>query len=126
MPLVDKPQELAKALGEEACNYSDHRDPLNVPNSERLATVLSALGDPIRLQLISIIARAENKEVCACSFVGDLDRAQPTVSHHLKTLTKSGICKAERRGRWIWYSLNHDLIQETFTELSQILGDLAP
>lgn len=77
-------------------------------DAERLAQRLAAIADPIRLQVISVIANAPAGEVCACDFVEPLGRSQPTISHHLKVLSEAGVLEGERRGRWIWYRLADD------------------
>ena len=75
-----------------------------------LAGVLKALADPVRLRLVSIVAAAG--EACACDLPAILDRAQPTVSHHLSQLVKAGILEREQRGKWAWFSINEDRIAE--------------
>ncbi len=70
-----------------------------------LASRLAAAADPVRLQVLSIIANAPDGEVCACDFVEPLGKSQPTISHHLKVLSEAGIIEGDRRGRWIWYRL---------------------
>ncbi len=73
--------------------------------ADELAARLGAVADPIRLQVLSIIANAPAGEVCACDFVEPLGRSQPTISHHLKVLTEAGLVEGDKRGRWIWYRL---------------------
>ena len=51
-----------------------------------LAPAFKALGDPVRLQLMSMIASAPDGEACVCDLTPYFDLAQPTVSHHLKVL----------------------------------------
>ncbi len=73
--------------------------------AESLAAALAAVADPVRLQVLSIIANAPAGEVCACDFVGPLGKSQPTISHHLKVLSEAGLVDGDRRGRWVWYRL---------------------
>lgn len=80
--------------------------PLESGQATELARGFAALSDPIRLRLLSILAAAPSGEVCVCEFVGPLGKSQPTVSHHLRILSEEGLVKGERRGRWVWYSLN--------------------
>ena len=79
---------------------------LAADDAERLAAGLGAVADPVRLQVLSIIANAPAGEVCACDFVGPIGRSQPTISHHLKVLSEAGLVESHRRGRWIWYRLS--------------------
>ena len=86
--------------------------------AELLADRLAAVADPVRLQVLSIIANAPSGEVCACDFVGPLGKSQPTISHHLKVLHEAGLVTTERRGRWIWYSLAQDRFDGLLASLS--------
>jgi ArsR family transcriptional regulator len=66
-----------------------------------LAPVLAALGDPVRLRLLSIVA-AEG-EVCSCNLEGPLAKSQPTISHHTRVLAEAGLIVGEKRGKWTWW-----------------------
>jgi ArsR family transcriptional regulator len=68
-----------------------------------LAPVLAALGDPVRLRLLSIVA-AEG-EVCSCNLEGPLAKSQPTISHHTRVLAEAGLIVGEKRGKWTWWRL---------------------
>ena len=68
-----------------------------------LADAFKALGDPVRLQLLNLIATAEGGEACACDLVEPVGRSQPTVSHHLRVLREAGLVASEKRGTWVWY-----------------------
>ena len=73
-----------------------------------LAQGFHALADPVRLQILSMLAGAPEGEICVCNFVDPLGRSQGTVSHHLRILSEAGLVQGERRGRWVWYSLDRD------------------
>jgi ArsR family transcriptional regulator len=68
-----------------------------------LAAAFKVLADPVRLRLLSLIAAASNGEACACDLVEPVRKSQPTVSHHLSTLTEAGLITREKRGKWAWY-----------------------
>lgn len=78
---------------------------LSAHDAERLSRQFSALADPVRLRLVSLLANAEGGAVCACDLVEPVRRSQPTVSHHLKVLVEAGILASERRGRNVWYAV---------------------
>ncbi|MFJ9009908.1 ArsR/SmtB family transcription factor [Streptomyces canus] len=68
------------------------------------AKVFKALGDPVRLRLMSMIAsRGQGGEVCVCELTPAFDLSQPTISHHLKLLRQAGLIDCERRGTWVHY-----------------------
>lgn len=74
---------------------------LSEPEADELAHTFSALADPVRLRLLSLIASAD--EVCACDLTGPVARSQPTVSHHTKVLADAGLIVGEKRGRWVYW-----------------------
>jgi ArsR family transcriptional regulator, arsenate/arsenite/antimonite-responsive transcriptional repressor len=87
----------------EACCRSVLDSPLDDAEAVDLARAFSALADPVRLRLLSLIADAG--EVCACELLEPLGKAQPTVSHHTKALADAGLIVGEKRGRWVWWSI---------------------
>src|ERR1700722_14689288 len=80
--------------------------PLDATEAKQLALGFSALADPVRLQLLSILAAAPDGEVCICDFVEPVGKSQPTVSHHMKILSDAGFVHGERRSKWVYYSLD--------------------
>ncbi|AQA13530.1 MULTISPECIES: ArsR/SmtB family transcription factor [Streptomyces] len=91
--------------------------PLDEARSIELAKVFKALGDPIRLRLLSMIASRAGGEVCVCDLTPAFDLSQPTISHHLKLLRQAGLIDCERRGTWVYYWL----LPETTDRLAGIL-----
>jgi ArsR family transcriptional regulator, arsenate/arsenite/antimonite-responsive transcriptional repressor len=86
--------------------------PLDTADAAELASGFTALADPIRLRVLSILAASPEGEVCVCDFVEPLAKSQPTVSHHLKILSEAGLVHGDRRGKWVWYSLNRARLAE--------------
>lgn len=76
---------------------------LPAETASSLAPAFRALGDPVRLQLMSMIASAPGGEVCVCDLTPAFDVTGPTISHHLKTLRAAGLVEADRRGTWVYY-----------------------
>jgi ArsR family transcriptional regulator len=89
--------------------------PLDEARADELARVFKALADPVRLRLVSIIAAGG--EACACDLPAAVDRAQPTVSHHLSVLVHAGILEREQRGKWAWFRLRPEMIDSIRTAL---------
>ena len=86
--------------------------PLDAKDAAELASGFSALSDPVRLRVLSMLAAAADGEVCVCDFVDPLGKSQPTISHHLKILSEAGLVHGDRRGKWVWYSLNRDRLAQ--------------
>ena len=79
------------------------------PGLDEGARLFKALSDETRLAIVRQLA--EQGEVCACNFAVCGDLAQPTVSHHLKVLRDAGLVNAERRGLWVYFSLNRERLE---------------
>ncbi|MFN3925812.1 MAG: ArsR/SmtB family transcription factor [Pseudanabaenaceae cyanobacterium] len=84
----------------------------------QLAQVFKVLGEPVRLQMLSLIAAQPRQEVFACELVETLGLSQPTVSHHLKVLYEAGLLAKERRGNSIYYKL----VQSRLAMLREVLA----
>ena len=99
-----------KTRGEESvageCCPSILAAPLAEADAEPLARAFAALGDPVRLRLLSLIAAAG--ECCSCELEAPLDRSQPTISHHTKALADAGLITGEKRGRWMFWRIVPD------------------
>ena len=90
------------------CCPSVLASPLDGTQAADMASGFMALADPVRLRVLSMLAAAAGGEVCVCEFVGPLGKSQPTISHHLKILSEAGLVTGDRRGKWVWYSLNRE------------------
>jgi ArsR family transcriptional regulator len=87
------------------------RQPLTEDQSVELARVFKALGDPVRLRLLSLIASHGGGEACVCDLSDAFDLTGPTISHHLKVLREAGIIDGERRGTWVYYRVLPTMLQ---------------
>lgn len=65
--------------------------------------MFKALGDPVRLRLLSLVASHAGGEACVCDISPHFELSQPTISHHLKVLREAGLLDCERRGTWVHY-----------------------
>lgn len=99
------------------CCASLLETPLDEDQSAELAKVFKALGDPVRVRLLSLIASRAGGEICVCDLTPAFDLSQPTISHHLKLLRQAGLIDSERRGTWVYYRL----VPETTDRLAAIL-----
>lgn len=78
--------------------------PLGQVEADELAAVLSALADPVRLRIVSLLL--EKGETSSCELAEPLGRSQPTISHHTGILAAAGLIAGERRGRWMWWRVD--------------------
>lgn len=91
---------------------------IDARSASDMAPVLAALGDPVRLRIVSMLAAAPNGAACGCDLEEPLGLAQPTVSHHLKILREAGLVVGEREGRWVFYRVVPERLEELREALS--------
>lgn len=111
-------QELPIVERDAACCTDLSSAPLSEDQAAELAVVFKALGDPVRLRLLSLIASRAGGEVCVCELTPAFALSQPTISHHLKLLRQAGLIDCERRGTWVYYWL----VPETTDKLASLLA----
>jgi ArsR family transcriptional regulator, arsenate/arsenite/antimonite-responsive transcriptional repressor len=80
--------------------------------ASELAAMFKALGDPVRLRLLSLIASHPGGQACVCEISPTFDVSQPTISHHLKLLRSAGLLDCERRGTWVYYWVVPSALQQ--------------
>jgi ArsR family transcriptional regulator, arsenate/arsenite/antimonite-responsive transcriptional repressor len=104
-------------ISETLCGPPITEVPLTEADSAALATVFAALGDPVRLRLLSMVAA--QGEVCSCHLQEPLGKSQPTISHHTRVLAEAGLIEGDKRGKWIWWRV----VPERLAALRRALGD---
>jgi ArsR family transcriptional regulator len=90
-------------LDEGVCCAPLLASPLGEGDAAELARMFAALGDPVRLRLLSLVA--DGGEVCSCDLEEPLGRSQPTISHHTKALADAGLISGEKVGRWMMWRI---------------------
>jgi ArsR family transcriptional regulator len=103
---------------EQGCCAGLSAAPLSVEQAAELAPMFKALGDPVRLRLLSMIASGPDAGVCVCELTPAFELSQPTISHHLKLLRQAGLVDCERRGTWVYYWVR----PETTDKLAALLA----
>jgi ArsR family transcriptional regulator len=84
-------------------------------NVSRLVRIFHALSDETRLRLIACL---KDGEQCVCDLTETFQTGQSRLSFHLKVLKEVGLIKDRPEGRWIYYTLN----EETLEELQDVMG----
>ena len=90
-------------VGATACCVPMVHEALTESSAVELARAFKALGDPVRLRLLSLIAARGGGEVCVCELTDAFEVSGPTISHHLRVLREAGLVDCERRGTWVYY-----------------------
>jgi len=89
---------------------------LSEAQAHDMAQMFGALSDPARLRMLSLIAA--EAEVCSCALEEPLGKSQPTISHHTRILAEAGLITGEKRGRWTWWRV----VPERLDEVSRLLS----
>ncbi|HUG01402.1 MAG TPA: metalloregulator ArsR/SmtB family transcription factor [Longimicrobiales bacterium] len=90
-----------------------------VLQNEALLQRFQAVAEETRLRVVQLLADGER---CVCELQADLDVAQSRLSFHLKKLKEAGVVSDRRDGRWVYYSLVPDALEE----MRSFLGEVKP
>ena len=88
-------------------------------SEHRLAELCHALSDPTRLHIMHLLRQGRR---CVCDLTDTMDAAQSRLSFHLKTLRDAGLVQDRREGRWVYYEIRPDALEE----VTAALGALKP
>lgn len=104
-----------------ACCSPLTKEPLSHEQADRIAPLVKALADPVRLRLLSLVASHKDGEVCVCDLNDAFDLSQPTISHHLKVLHEVGLIDRDKRGVWVYYRLNAGALRDLGVLLGAVI-----
>src|SRR6478735_5679032 len=108
-------------IGEDPCCAPFTLAPADAEQVARQVKLLSALADPTRLQIVSMLAGVD-EPLCVCDITTQFDLGQPTISHHLKVLRDAQLVDWEKRGLWVYYSLRGDVLAQVHNYLDGLLS----
>ncbi|HXF73504.1 MAG TPA: metalloregulator ArsR/SmtB family transcription factor [Actinomycetota bacterium] len=90
---------------------------ISAQEAANAAALFKALAHPHRVEIVNLLAR--RGETCVCDVQAAVGLAQPTVSFHLRKLVDAGLLLRERRGTWVYYSVD----REALARLAQVFGE---
>ncbi len=76
--------------------------------------IFKALGDANRLMIMDLLV---GTELSAGQILRQVKMGQSTLSHHMKILCDSGIVNARKDSRWVYYTINSELVKELSGEI---------
>lgn len=71
--------------------------------AKEYAILFQALSEETRVRVTEMLTKEKR---CACQILEKLEISQPTLSHHMRILSESGLVTAEKRGKWVFYGIN--------------------
>lgn len=90
---------------------------MSIQQRVKAATLFHALSDQTRLELLD---RLKDGEHCVCELTDALQTGQSRLSFHLRVLKEAGLIRDRPEGRWMYYSLN----REGLENLEDFVGEL--
>ena len=91
-------------------------------DTARAARLFHALSDETRLSILECLRSCER---CVCELTDHLEAAQSRLSFHLRVLKEVGLVTDRREGRWMYYTLNPEVLAEA-ADLAQALATPSP
>ena len=79
------------------------------PEPALVASWFHALADETRVKIVEMLS---HKERCVCELEQVLDIAQSKLSFHLKVLKDAGLIADRKEGRWMFYGLQRETLDE--------------
>ena len=78
---------------------------------ERHAEQLSALGHPVRLQILRFVVQSGNGGAAAGAIQSEVDLPASTLSHHLKRLVEAGLLTTRNEGTFNYYAADYGALR---------------
>ncbi|NIM25554.1 MAG: metalloregulator ArsR/SmtB family transcription factor [Nitrososphaeria archaeon] len=79
-------------------------------------SLLKCICDETRFEILELLQK--NKELCVNDFVEKLEKDQPLVSHHLKTLRNCGIVKSRNEGKKAMYAISNSQLSDLISNVT--------
>ena len=73
------------------------------------ALICKALGDETRIKIFDMLKAGKH---CACKILAEFNCTQPTLSYHMKMLVESGLVICEKEGKWSFYSIDEEVLNQ--------------
>src|SRR6185312_197736 len=88
---------------------------------ETTALLFAALADPNRLGILKLLVDVQG-EVCVCDIADHFTLGQSTISHHLKILREAHLVVTCKRGKWVYYSVEMQRMEEAKTLMTSMFA----
>jgi DNA-binding transcriptional ArsR family regulator len=85
-----------------------------------ITDVFKALSDPMRWNIVCQMAAVD--ELACTTLERTLPITKPTISYHIKVLYHAGLVEVRKEGRYYFYRLRRDVLDQMLPEISSRLG----
>ncbi|MFH1086153.1 MAG: metalloregulator ArsR/SmtB family transcription factor [Chloroflexota bacterium] len=94
---------------------------LPVKSYQHLGALTKALANPVRLQILHVLAQ---QEACVCHLTTVLGKRQANVSQHLIVLRDAKLVEDRRDGMMVYYRLASGRVAKVLTLLQELALDM--
>lgn len=95
-------------------------------HDDDIANIMRAMGHPVRLNILRILAKQERGECCCSDVTDELTLAQSTVSQHIKVLLDAGLIERRPRGTRNCYVVQHEKLAALGSAYSGMIAGFSP
>lgn len=85
----------------------------------KINKTFQALSDHTRMEIIELL---RINDLTAGEIAQHFDISRPSISHHLSVLKNADLILDERKGQYIYYSLNTSVVDDVIAWLVKIFG----
>ncbi|MCE2497031.1 MAG: winged helix-turn-helix transcriptional regulator [Flavobacteriales bacterium] len=82
-----------------------------------MQSIFKALNDPTRRQILDML---KERDLSAGEIAEAFDMTKPSISHHLDLLKRAKLVYQEKKGQYVFYSLNTTVMDEILQWLIQL------
>jgi DNA-binding transcriptional ArsR family regulator len=109
---------MGNSKNEITLNQGNQEVSLNYDELRKAVLVLRAVNHKLRQQIISLLE--ENRQMTVTDIYVKLRLEQSVASQHLAILRRSGVVETSREGKYIYYGLN----EERLEQINELVGQL--
>jgi ArsR family transcriptional regulator len=90
---------------------------------EDLERIARAVADPVRLGILSRIAKCPGEEFACADLRSEFDLTPATISHHIKELMEVDLVESRREGKFMHYRVNRPRWSAYLRELRRLVPE---
>ncbi len=98
----------------------EQRETLSSSDAQNAARIFRALTDESRLRIVHLLMNVDR--ISVSEIASELDQHISGVSHHLRILRNLGFVKRERKGKWVYHSLDDECIEDIMRRALEHVG----
>lgn len=112
---------MSNSKNEITLNQGNQEVSLNYEELRKAVLVLRAVNHKLRQQIIGLLEA--NKQMTVTDIYVKLRLEQSVASQHLAILRRSGVVETSREGKYIYYGLNEDRLEQINDLVGQLVAE---